>query len=168
VGKKMKPNQIKSIDPYEWTDILRESKSEGHNMVNRLVTEFKSGTNRFDATGEVLFAHLSGNAVVAVAGMNREKDSTFGQAGRVRRLYVVPRARGKGLARRLVEEIASSAVDHFDVLTVNVGKLDARGFYEHLGFHPVENKGITHVKKLKNKASNAKAPTTPRNERQRR
>ncbi len=144
----VKPTRIESVDPYDWTEILIASQSEGHNMVNRLLTDFREGTNRFDAPGELFFAHFHENVVVAVAGLNQEKDRSFGRAGRVRRLYVIPRSRGNGLARSLVEKITLSASAHFDALTVNVGKLDARGFYEHLGFTPVEHPGITHVKKL--------------------
>ena len=144
----MKPTRINSVDPYGWTSILRESQSEGHNMVNRLLTEFRSGANRFDAPGEALLACLSAGGVAAVAGLNREPDESLARAGRIRRLYVLPDSRGRGLGRSLVEEITALAGPHFDVLTVNVGKLDARGFYEHLGFTPVEHPSITHKKEL--------------------
>ena len=144
----MKPTQIESVDSYDWTEILAASQAEGHDMVNRLLAGFRAGTNRFAAPGEVLVAHLQGNAVVAVAGLNVEPGKRLGRGGRVRRLYVVPRCRGNGLARGLVDQIASYAARQFDVLTVNVGKLDARGFYEHLGFKQVEHPGITHVKEM--------------------
>ena len=146
--RRMRLTRIESIDPYNWTEILNCSRSEGRKIVNRLVTDFQAGTNRFDAPGEILFVHLCSNGVVAVAGLNQEKDTSFGRAGRIRRLYVIPSSRGNGLARSLVEEIIVSASSHFDILTVNVGKLDARGFYEHLGFTPVDHPGITHTKKL--------------------
>lgn len=123
-------------------------------MVNRLVTDFRSGANRFDAPGEVLFVHLSNDTVIAVAGLNAEPETGFGRAGRVRRLYVVPRCRGNGLARSLLEQIITHATQMFDELTVHVGTPDARGFYEHLGFTPVTHPGITHTKELThNKAS---------------
>jgi GNAT superfamily N-acetyltransferase len=152
----MRPKEINSIDPYDWTEILESSLSEGHHMVHRLVTDFRAGTNRFDAPGESLFAHIDGNAVVAVGGVNVDEERRFGSAGRVRRLYVIPRCRGNGLARSLLNEIIVRTFRKFDVLTVNVGKLDARGFYEHFGFTPIEHTGITHVKQLAhNKASYA-------------
>ena len=144
----MKPIRINSVEPYDWTQILRESLSEGHNMVNRLLTDVRSRANRFDAPGEALLACLSGNGVVAVGGLNREPDESLARAGRIRRLYVAPEYRGHGLGRKLVEEITALAQPHFAVLTVHVGKLKARGFYEHLGFAPVELPGITHTKDL--------------------
>ena len=71
----MKPIRIDTIAPYDWTKILDASKTEGYNMVDRLLVDFQTGSNSFDATGEGLFVHLSGISVVAVAGLNREPDS---------------------------------------------------------------------------------------------
>ena len=144
----MRAIRIHTVTPYDWTEILSASRHEGHNMVNRLLTDFQAGTNRFDAPGEILFVHLETGAVVAVCGLNREEETGFGKAGRIRRLYVSPGYRGRGLARHLIEAILSSAIDHHEMLTVNVGKLAARGFYEHLGFMPVTHPRITHIKEL--------------------
>ena len=149
----MQPIRIESIEPYGWGEILHTSKTEGHNMVNRLVTDFRAETNRFDGPGEVLLACLSGSAIVGIVGLNQLKEKQLGIVGLVRRLYVVPRYRGKGLGRCLVEELSMYARSHFVILTVNVGKLPARGFYEHLGFRPVDHPTITHMKELTNTVS---------------
>ena len=146
--KAMEPVRIYSTDPYDWTGILRESQSEGYGMVARLLAEYRSGANRFDAPGEALFTCLSGDVVVAVGGLNRELDEALARAGRVRRLYVMPAYRDRGLGRALVEAVCGLAQQHFDLLTVNVGKLKAYAFYEHLGFARVERPGITHIKEL--------------------
>ena len=147
----MKPTRIESTDPYDWTQIQQESQTEGHNMVHRLLADFHAGVNRFDGRGEALYAHFSGQVVVAVAGLNREADPGYARAGRIRRLYVLPMYRGRGLARELLEKLTQHAAPHFNSLTVNVGKLDAYGFYEHLGFTPVQHPGITHIKELGHK-----------------
>ena len=144
----MKPMRIESLDAYDWTGILRESLAEGHNMVNRLLADFLGGINRFDKPGEVLFAHSSGNAVVAVAGLNHELEPRCPRSGRIWRLFVLPEYRGVGLARGLVEELNRCAAADFDTVTVNVGRMKARGFYEHLGFTPVQHPGIAHIKEL--------------------
>jgi GNAT superfamily N-acetyltransferase len=145
----MKPTRINALDPYDWDEILATSQSEGHTMLARLVSDYRAGTNRFDAPGETLYAHLDGARVIAVAGLSREQDPRFRRAGRIRRLYVLRHRRGMGLGRSLLEQLTETARAHFDTLTVNASRLDARGFYEHLGFKPVEHPGITHVKGLK-------------------
>lgn len=144
----MKPTRVTAIDPDHWSSILRESLAEGHNMIRRLLSDFRSGVNRFNAPGEILYAHFSGQVPIAVCGLNRETDPRFPRSGRIRRLYVVPRFRRKGLARTLVDELIQHAVLHFDTLTVNVGKAEAREFYEGLGFVPVHSPTITHVLSL--------------------
>lgn len=147
-GEGMVPTQIKQIAPFEWTRILQDSRAEGLDLVNRLLKDFQFGANRFDAPGEALFACLSGYSVVAVAGLNREPDGSFEGAGRIRRLYVLPELRGQGLGRNLVTAVTALAQSHFNVLTVNVGRLDASGFYEHLGFTHIDHPNITHIKEL--------------------
>jgi hypothetical protein len=82
--------RITAIELYDWAEILRASRFEGQGMVDRLVAEFASGANRFDAPGEMLLAFLNRNTVVAVGGLNREFDPDYGNAGRIRRLYVMP------------------------------------------------------------------------------
>ena len=144
----MKPMTIQSAEPYDWSEILDASQAEGHRMVERLLADFKTGTNQFALQGEILLAHLRGKTIVAVAGLNQEQETRFGKGGRIRRLYVIPSRRDKGLARSLIEEISSFARGQHEVLTVNVGTVEARGFYEHLGFDPVEHPRITHTKRL--------------------
>jgi GNAT superfamily N-acetyltransferase len=144
----MDPLQMQSLDPFDWAELLDASRAEGHNMVNRLLRDFRAGTNRFDAPGEILLAHAEGQTIVGVGGLNLEPECSFARAGRVRRLYILPRCRAHGLGRSLVDGLASFAASHHDRLTVNVGKLAAGGFYEHLGFTPVEHAHITHVMEL--------------------
>ena len=143
---------IRELEVCDWEEILRVSLDEGYNRVNRLLEDFRAGRNRFDSPGETLLAHVHDNSVVAVCGLNREEETCFRMAGRmagrIRRLYVVPALRGKGLARSLVEGLISFAFGHHNTITVNVGKLPSRTFYEHLGFSPVEHPHITHVKQL--------------------
>jgi hypothetical protein len=55
----MKPTRIQSIDPYDWTEILVASQSEGYNMVKRLVSDFRAGCNRFDAPDEFVLAQVT-------------------------------------------------------------------------------------------------------------
>lgn len=147
-----KPTEIDSVDPYGWAEILSTSLAEGYGMVRRLLDDFRAGTNRFDAPGETLLVHLDREVVVGVGGLNLEPDPGIVRAGRVRRLYVLPHHRGKGLARALIEDLIAFASGKHDVLTVNAGRPAVRAFYEHLGFRPVDYPRITHVKDLPGQA----------------
>lgn len=52
---------------------------------------------------------------------------------RLEMLFLAPVERGKGMGRKLLEHgIDAYSIDH---LTVNEQNPDARGFYEHMGFH---------------------------------
>ena len=53
--------------------------------------------------------------------------------GTLEMLFIAPEERGKGLGRRLLQY----GMEHYAVrqLTVNEQKPQARGFYEHMGFH---------------------------------
>ena len=144
----MNPTRIQAVDACDWTEILLACTQEGHGMVKRLLNDFRSGANRFDRPGEALFVHLAASSAMAVGGLNLEPETCYGKAGRIRRLYVLPDRRGRGLARSLIEATMAFASGYHEVLTVNVGTLPARGLYEHLGFAPVEHPRITHIRRL--------------------
>ena len=144
----MKLVRIESLEIYDWAEILQSSREEGHNMVRRLLEDFAAEINPFDLPGEALWIHPDAGAVTGVCGLNRETEKGFDQAGRIRRLYVVPGYRGKGIARSLLETVITFASEHYELLTVNVGQLAAGSFYEHLGFNPIEHPRITHTKVL--------------------
>ena len=146
--KEPAPVVVRTLEGYRWSKILAASQSEGYRMVSRMLTDFDAGTNRFDAPGEILLAHLADDGVVAMCGLNREADTKFGCAGRVRRLYVMPSHRGKGLARSLIEAIGAFAARHYDALAVNAGSPGARAFFEHMEFRPISHPNITHCKRL--------------------
>ena len=144
----MKPIEIDSIDAQDWTPILSDSTAEGYGMVECLLRDYRQGKNQFNETGECLFALLEAHTVIGVAGLNIEPDSSFSNAGRIRRFYIVPSFRGKGLGKALLAVIESRAREYFGRLTVNVGTSGAYGFYESLGFETLESESITHLKNL--------------------
>ena len=50
--------------------LVAESERQGFRFVRRLVDEWRSGANRFDRPGEVLFAARAGDDVIGVCGLN--------------------------------------------------------------------------------------------------
>lgn len=119
--------------------------AEGYNHIERLCADWASGANRFSRPGErFLLARSPDGDVIACGGLNIDPFEPGGRTGRLRRVYVAPSARGKGLGRRL---IAALLADHpFDRITVRAGPADAGRFYEALGFEAVSHPTRTHVR----------------------
>lgn len=115
---------------------------EGHGMVLRLVEKFRGGSNRFNETGEALWVAHAGTVLVGVCGLNRDPFALPEErAGRVRRLYVVPEWRRRGVATALLGEVIATARASFATLTVFTTAQAAGAFYRAHGFEPVT--GVT-------------------------
>ena len=136
--------QVAHLDREELRWLLEISLSEGFRIVVRLINEYESGQNRFDKPGEVLYA-VWDETIIGVGGINQEPDPLMPHAGRIRRVYVAPSYRGRGLGGLLVRRLVTEGLQHFTSVTCNVGDLPARAFYEHLGFAPVEGHSLTHI-----------------------
>src|SRR5687768_15110823 len=95
---------IGSLLPPPWRalqPLIEESRGEGFRFLVRLRSEFRDGSNRFDAPGEVLLGGFQGAELVAVGGLNRDPYAPEPRVGRLRHLYVRRAFRGKGVGRAL-------------------------------------------------------------------
>ncbi|MCA9053119.1 MAG: GNAT family N-acetyltransferase [Planctomycetaceae bacterium] len=136
---------IVDLDPRDLDELIAISQREGFAMVSRLQADYVSGLNRFDQPGERLFAWIESGRWLAVGGLNIEVHPQFADAGRIRRLYVGPDHRRRGIGRALVGAIVMHGRGAFRQFTCRVGPIQARGFYERLGFLPVAAERVTHV-----------------------
>jgi GNAT superfamily N-acetyltransferase len=125
--------------------LMLESRTEHHRFVDRLVDEYVSGSNRFALPGEALYATYAGDTMVGVGGLNRDPYVNPDDTGRVRHLYVLPGWRGRGVGRRLMQQIVDEASDNFSMLTLRTFSPDASQFYVTIGFEPVSDiETVTH------------------------
>ncbi len=124
--------------------LAAEARAEGIHIVDRVVTNWRDQTERYDRPGELLLAAVSGSGrPVGVGGLT--VCPTVAGALRVRRFYVSPDWRRRGLARDLAARVLDGAVLHTELVTCNAGASDAAvPFWESLGFEPVDLPGITH------------------------
>lgn len=84
--------------------------------------------------------------VVGVGGLTR--CPTVEGAFRVRRFYVHPAWRRRGVATALVDALLASWPPDVDLLTCNAGASAAAPvFWESMGFEPDDLPGITHVRR---------------------
>lgn len=126
-------------------EILRHAADgEAFDMLATLAREWQSGVNRFDRPGEALLAAFDGSLLVGMGAMSL--DPHVEGALRMRRFYVKPAYRrrgvGKALARALLErpEVAGRTV------TLNAPHVEAARFWEALGFVRDPKDGHTHIR----------------------
>jgi GNAT superfamily N-acetyltransferase len=89
--------------------------------------------------GAFLIGRIEGEAV-ACGGVARYDDAT----GEIRRMYVVPEARGRGLSRLVLEALEEEArALGYALVRLDTGKLQAAaiGLYVSAGFGPIERYG---------------------------
>ena len=134
---------IADLSKYDISHIKKMAEQEGYHMLNRLVTDFDSGENRFDKEGEKLISNIPDDMVVALCGMNIE--STNNDYGRVRRLYVLPAYRHQGIGTEIINHLITFAGKYFKGVVVNIGDLPVGNFYESIGFTLVNNPSFTHL-----------------------
>ena len=125
--------------------LQQEACGEGYDFIETLVEEWASAENRFDAPGEILCGHLEEGLLVAVGGLNLDPFAGRPDMGRLRRVYVRPAWRNKGIGRALVTALVDQARTHFRCVRLRAENADAARLYERLGFSPVQNPDATHI-----------------------
>ncbi|MCP4964888.1 MAG: GNAT family N-acetyltransferase [bacterium] len=131
---------IRQIDalPIDIDALVSAADAEGLGMVDQLVTDFVSGANRFDQLGEGLWVAEEHHRLIGVCGLNQDPFARSEEnAGRVRRLYVIPQWRKKGAASQLADAVELHARKHFALLTAFTSDPAARAFYEARGYETV-------------------------------
>ncbi|MEM8484626.1 MAG: GNAT family N-acetyltransferase [Bacteroidota bacterium] len=135
------PNQI--------DELVMLALTEGFRNVLRLQNEFVSGANRFNKPGEALFVARSGGQLAGIVGLNVDPYASSGEVGRIRRLFVHPGFRRKGVASRLVDAIETAAGGQFHKLRLYTDAKGARVFYEKRGYSVVSGQQkVSHQKML--------------------
>jgi GNAT superfamily N-acetyltransferase len=122
-----------------------EAFAEGYDFVQTLVEEWASAENRFSAPGETLCGHLEQGLLVAVGGLNCDPFGGRPDMGRIRRVYVRPAWRNKGIGRALVISLIDQARTHFRCVRLRAENEEAARLYERIGFSPLESPDATHI-----------------------
>src|SRR5271168_4417216 len=126
--------------PAPGLDLLaREAQAEGHQFIATLVEEWTTAVNRFDGPGEIFCGYLDQELLTAVGGLNCDPFAGQPDMGRIRKVYVRPAWRGKGLGRALVTHLVAHARLHFQCVRLRAENATAARLYEHIGFVAVES-----------------------------
>jgi GNAT superfamily N-acetyltransferase len=125
--------------------LLSEAHEEGYDFIETLVEQWASAENRFDAPGEGLLGHLHDGLLVAVGGLNVDPFAGRPDMGRIRRVYVRPAWRNKGIGRALVSALVDRARTHFRCVRLRAENTSAARLYESMGFSPTLSPDATHI-----------------------
>ena len=129
----------------EGFEILRHAADgEAYNMLGTLAREWADGTNRFNRPGEALVAAIDGNVLAGMGGMNI--DPVVEGAMRMRRFYVRPAYRRRGVARLMASALLDRAETSGRPITLNAPQAEAARFWEALGFIRDNEDGHTHIR----------------------
>ncbi len=129
--------EIADLEP-----LLESAISEGYRHITRLIEDYRSGANRFDRRCELLLvARAEDGTVLGVCGLNRVARAGV---GRVRRFYVLPAMRSRGIGAALLERIVNTARLHFLMLELHTDSPRAAAFYVRHGFRSVQREDATH------------------------
>src|ERR1700733_10028444 len=90
-----------------------EALAEGFGFIQTLVEQWASAENRFDAPGEILCGHLDQGLLVAVGALSIDPFSGRPEIGRIRKVYVRPAWRNRGIGRALVPTLVEEARKSF-------------------------------------------------------
>ena len=122
-----------------------EALAEGYDFIQTLVEQWANAENRFNAPGEILCGHLDQGLLVAVGGLNCDPFAGSPDMGRIRRVYVRPAWRNKGIGRALVISLIDQARTHFRCVRLRAENAEAARLYERIGFVQVESPDATHI-----------------------
>jgi GNAT superfamily N-acetyltransferase len=135
--------------PQGFEELAADAVADGQRLLEVLREDWDSGTLRFDAPGEGLFAAHAAGALVGIAGLTRDPYLESEAAGRVRRLYVRRATRRHGAGRALVGAIAAAAREAGWARLRVRAPAAAFAFYEGCGFlRAVGERAASHVMPL--------------------
>jgi GNAT superfamily N-acetyltransferase len=134
------------LDLPDGLDGLRaEAAADGFRFVDKLVAEWRSGTNRFAKPGEVFLGAFRAADLIAVGGLNRDSYTEQDGIARLRHLYVRKSSRRSGVGAALVRKLLGHAEGVFHAVRLRTETREAADFYVTLGFRSVQEAAASHV-----------------------
>lgn len=122
-----------------------EAFEEGFHFIEKLCRDWQTGRNRFNAPGEKLYGCIDQATLVAIGGLNRDPFANRPDVGRIRRVYVRPAWRNRGIGNALIHALVQHATSSFSELHLRTGNPAAARLYERIGFSRLPNPHATHI-----------------------
>ncbi|MGF9979647.1 GNAT family N-acetyltransferase [Viridibacillus arvi] len=133
--EKYEIKQINNLLNFDIDGLVKQSKADGFRFVERLVNDYKNGSNTFNHIGEGLFGVFDEEGVlVAIGGLNKDPLSNEQSIGRLRRFYVSKAYRRNGIGSLLVKRIIDEAKKYYKIIVLHTDTEQADKFYSSIGF----------------------------------
>ncbi|MBD8599739.1 GNAT family N-acetyltransferase [Pseudomonas sp. CFBP 8772] len=130
------PTQIRALE--------KKAVREGFRFLTRLIDEWNSGANRFDAPGECLMAAYRNQQLIGIGGLSVDPYTRENMA-RLRRVYVSASSRGHHVGRMLVTALVADAAMRFQSVCLFTDTAEGDAFYLRCGFMRIDDDHATHV-----------------------
>lgn len=129
--------------PKEFDLLLNDATSEGYDNMSVLLKEWADGTNRFERLAEILAVATVDGELAGIGGITQDfVDSNW---LRMRRFYVRPAYRRRGLGRGIARYVLEHARPFGRQIALYAGGPEAEVFWPTLGFFPANREHTTHV-----------------------
>ena len=124
------------------------AEAEGFQFVARWQAELDAAHEQFQTPTTCFLGVALHGRLVAIGGVTPDPYSADERVGRLRHLYVSGEVRLQGIGRILVRALESWAQGVYTLLRLRTDTSAAAHFYEHLGYHCVEDGHATHARML--------------------
>jgi GNAT superfamily N-acetyltransferase len=106
--------------PADFKAMRREARTEGHQFLDRLASDWVSGAMRFERPGEALLAAYSEGVLAAIGGITI--DPIVPDALRIWRFYVRPAFRRTGIGGEVALALLEGALQRVRVVTLKAAR----------------------------------------------
>ena len=141
--KQVEIHQITHLPPHIQA-LEKEAVAEGFRFLTRMIAEWHSGANRFDAPGECLMAAYLNQRLIGIGGLSVDPYGDTHTA-RLRRVYIAASSRGQHVGQTLVKALVEHAALRFQNVCLSTDTLAGDAFYLHCGFIRTAHVHATHI-----------------------
>lgn len=135
--------------PLQIRVLEKEAVEEGFKFLTRLITEWDSGINRFNAPGECLIAAYRNERLIGIGGLSVDPYAEKDMA-RLRRVYVSASSRRHHVGQTLVKALVAQAALRLQSVCLFTDTAVGDAFYLKCGFMRTDHEHATHVMCLSN------------------
>jgi len=116
-------------------EILEASIREDFSPIQWLIADWLDGKNQFSLPGESFYEARTQGRLIGVCGINQDPYAESNtKAGRIRRLYVLPEFRRRGVGTKLIMRVVEDAHLHFPEINLRAYDKGSATFFEVVGF----------------------------------